>query len=88
MMLHDVAGPLCFAGDLVARAVELPKLEVNDIVVLEEAGGNTLSMATSHCSRRRPPVYGYTRDVGSGALEIEAISRGTTIEQALAVWTD
>ena len=28
LMLHDVAGPLCFAGDVVVPAVELPMLEV------------------------------------------------------------
>ena len=29
--------------------------------MLGEAGANTLSLATAHCSRRRPPVYGYVR---------------------------
>ena len=58
-MVHDIGGPLCFSGDIVVGGVALPRLAVGDIVVLEEAGGNTLGMATSHCSRRRPPVYGY-----------------------------
>ena len=60
-VLHDIAGPLCFAGDIVAPAVSLPvALQPGDIVVLEEAGGNTNSIFTSHCSRRRPPVWGYS----------------------------
>ena len=62
VVVHDIAGPLCFAGDVVAPAVSLPvTLRPGDIVVLEEAGGNTLSIFTSHCSRRRPPVWGYSR---------------------------
>jgi diaminopimelate decarboxylase len=59
---HDIAGPLCFAGDVVAKGVLLPSvLEVGDVVVVHEAGGNTLALSNSHCSRRRPPVFGYRR---------------------------
>ena len=61
-VLHDIAGPLCFSGDVVAPSVVLPQaLRPGDIVVLEEAGANTLGIFTSHCSRRRPPVWGYSR---------------------------
>lgn len=96
-LAHDVAGPLCFGGDVVCPAVELPgPLSAGDIVVLHEAGGNCLSMATSHCSRRRPPVYGY-RAVGTAdtdpsgvrdGLCFTQLSSGTTLDQVLAVWAD
>lgn len=86
---HDIAGPLCFAGDIVAPNVELPRLVPGDIVLLEEAGGNTLSIATSHCSRRRPPVYGYTRGQEDGrddGLAFEVLSAGLSYAQTLSVW--
>lgn len=96
-LAHDVAGPLCFGGDVVCPAVQLPgRLSAGDIVALHEAGGNCLSMATSHCSRRRPPVYGYraarTADADpSGVrdgLYFTQLSSGTTLDQVLAVWAD
>jgi diaminopimelate decarboxylase len=85
--LHDIAGPLCFAGDIVASAVTVPQIEPTDIVVLEEAGGNTHSLRTTHCSRRSPPVYGFeacTRE--ADGLKFIVLSSGATYEQALAQW--
>lgn len=71
--IHDIAGPLCFSGDIVAPGVTLPGIVVpGDIVVLAEAGGNTLSIATSHCSRRRPAVYGYSSDPLLGRVMLPA----------------
>jgi len=54
---HDIAGPLCFAGDVILNGVVLPELEVDDIVQLADVGGNSLSIRTTHCSRQAPPVY-------------------------------
>ena len=84
---------------MIAPAVELPRLVVGDIVVLHEAGGNTLSLGTSHCSRRRPPVYGYSRDTSGeqklpdawsvdDGLRFTCLSPGTRIEQVLEMWAD
>jgi len=50
---------LCFAGDVVVRDAKIPGLQVDDIVVLADTGGNSLSIRTSHCSRQSPAVYGY-----------------------------
>lgn len=59
VVTQDIAGPLCFAGDVMVPAVSLPRLEPGDVVALHEAGGNTLSLSTAHCSRRRPPRISY-----------------------------
>ena len=84
LALHDIAGPLCFAGDIVVSGVEAPQIEVGDIVVLEEAGGNTHSIRTTHCSRRSPPVYGYEGE-GEG-LKFTVLSKGSSYEEVLKVW--
>jgi hypothetical protein len=97
VVTQDIAGPLCFAGDVVVPAVRLPRLEPGDVVALHEAGGNTLSLSTAHCSRRRPPVYGYRASAtGPGAaadawgvrdgLAFTLLSAGTTFEQVLAAY--
>ncbi|GBG27686.1 Ornithine decarboxylase [Hondaea fermentalgiana] len=53
----DIAGPLCFAGDVVVRDAKIAPLEVGDIVALADVGGNALSIRTTHCSRQGPQVF-------------------------------
>lgn len=57
-----VAGPLCFAGDVIGREVALPPTEVGDWLVIHDVGAYTLSMWSRHCSRGIPPVIGISRD--------------------------
>jgi len=57
---QDVAGPCCFAGDLVARGRKLPELEPGDIVVLLDTGGYYFSSHWSYNSLARPAVHGFT----------------------------
>jgi diaminopimelate decarboxylase len=54
-----IAGPLCFAGDVVARDVHLPPIEPGDWIVIRDVGAYTLSMWSRHCSRGIPAVIGY-----------------------------
>jgi len=56
----SVGGPLCFQGDFLAKKIQLPKqLQANDFLVMKDAGANTLSLFSRHCSRLCPAVYGY-----------------------------
>jgi diaminopimelate decarboxylase len=54
-----IAGPLCFAGDIVACDVLLPPVEEGDWIVIRDVGAYTLSMWSRHCSRGIPAVIGY-----------------------------
>lgn len=60
--VHDVAGPCCFAGDLVARGRELPLLEQGDIVALLDTGAYYASNPFHYNSLPVPPVYGVELD--------------------------
>ncbi|CAM9233575.1 unnamed protein product [Hapterophycus canaliculatus] len=64
----DVAGPLCFQGDYVARGVSLPRANPGDLIVVHDTGANTLALFSRHCSRRSPSVYGYMRDANGDIL--------------------
>ena len=57
--VQDVAGPACFAGDLVARGRELPLLAAGDLVVLPDTGAYYFSTHFSYNSLPTPPVHGF-----------------------------
>lgn len=57
-----IAGPLCFAGDILARDVLLPEISPGDWIVIRDVGAYTLSMWSRHCSRGMPLVLGLRGD--------------------------
>jgi diaminopimelate decarboxylase len=57
---YMVAGPLCFAGDVIARDLELPVVEEGDFVLIHDAGAYTLSMWSRYNSRQMPKVIAYS----------------------------
>ena len=94
VMPHDIAGPLCFAGDVVAHAA-LPAMDPGDIIMLLDAGGNTLSLHTTHCSRQMPLVIGYRTDQANGrqdsvesslSFDFEILKAPQTIQDTLRLW--
>jgi diaminopimelate decarboxylase len=56
-----LSGPLCFAGDIVARDVPLGRVAAGDTVVIHDVGAYTLAMWSRHCSRGIPKVLGHRR---------------------------
>ena len=66
----SIAGPLCFAGDIVARDVLLPPVEPGDWIVIRDVGAYTLSMWSRHCSRGIPAVIGYDPLLPSSSLRL------------------
>lgn len=56
---YRVAGPLCFAGDIIARDIELPVAGEGDYILIHDAGAYTLSMWSRYNSRQMPKVIGY-----------------------------
>lgn len=59
-VVQHVAGPCCFAGDLVARGRALPLLGAGDHVALLDTGAYYFSNHFAYNSLPRPAVYGYT----------------------------
>jgi diaminopimelate decarboxylase len=85
--LTNIAGPLCFQGDMLAKDLQAPALMVDDVVVMREAGANTLSMFSRHCSRFAPKVLGYRMaDDDSSVSELEVLKEAESIESLCAFW--
>jgi diaminopimelate decarboxylase len=58
---HTIAGPLCFAGDILAEDIPLPRVEEGDWIVIHGIGGYTpWACGSRHCNRGLPLVLGYS----------------------------
>lgn len=58
--VQDVAGPACFAGDLLATARSLPLLRPDDIVAVPDTGAYYFAHHYAYNSLPRPAVHGFT----------------------------
>jgi len=56
---YNLAGPLCFSGDILAKNVDLPAVEEGDYIIIHDAGGYTFSMWSRYNSRQTPRILGY-----------------------------
>lgn len=54
---YDVAGPACFAGDLIARERPLPAVAAGDIVVMPDTGAYYFTLHYSYNALARPAIY-------------------------------
>ncbi|SOE15857.1 diaminopimelate decarboxylase [Streptomyces sp. 2323.1] len=59
---QDIAGPCCFAGDLLARNRTLPLLDAGDIVVVPDTGAYYFSTPFHYNSLPEPAVHGARLD--------------------------
>ncbi|MFH8259167.1 diaminopimelate decarboxylase [Streptomyces roseolus] len=78
---QDVAGPLCFAGDVVARERLLPELSEGDVVVLHDTGAYYFSAPWAYNSLPRPGVHGFLhRD---GGVELVPVRTPQTLGEVV-----
>ena len=56
---YIIAGPLCFASDIIAKDISLPVVEEGDLLIIHDVGAYTLSMWSRYNSRRIPKILGY-----------------------------
>ena len=79
---YDIAGPLCFSGDYVARDVWLPRIEPGDYIVIHDSGGYCYGMFSRYNNRYAPPIYGY-----NDSQEIQLLKNGETKQNIVDFWS-
>jgi diaminopimelate decarboxylase len=82
-VVQDVAGPCCFAGDLVARGRELPRLAAGDHVALLDTGAYYFSTHFAYNSLPRPAVHAFTAHA-DGAVDFAPVRVAQTEAELVA----
>lgn len=80
----DIAGPLCFSGDIIARDRLLPAAARGDWVVVREAGAYTLSAYCRHTSQLVPAVWGYDEDAPA---KLKLLKKAETPADVVSFWS-
>ncbi|MFI5976625.1 diaminopimelate decarboxylase [Streptomyces sp. NPDC051452] len=82
-VVQDVAGPACFAGDLLAEGRAAPLLEQGDYAAALDTGAYYFAHHYAYNSLARPGVYGFAPD-GSGGMAFATVREPQTIAEVVA----
>jgi diaminopimelate decarboxylase len=83
-ILQDVAGPLCFAGDMIGTERMLPLIEPGDFVVLHDTGAYYFSNPFYYNVLAAPAVYG-AEVFDTGSINFSTWRQQQTVDSLLAV---
>jgi diaminopimelate decarboxylase len=82
---QDVAGPACFAGDLLAANRPLPLLEQDDWAAALDTGAYYFAHHYAYNSLARPAIYGFSADPDGGTgVRFAVIRPAQTVEEIVA----
>ncbi|MEI7661413.1 MAG: diaminopimelate decarboxylase [Bacteroidota bacterium] len=77
---YNLAGPLCFSGDIIAKNVILPVVEEGDYLVIHDTGGYTFSMWSRYNSRQTPRIIGFNEN------RFEILKERETLDELHNFW--
>lgn len=80
--VHDIAGPACFSGDLVARERMLPRLDSGDAILVPDTGAYCFTSHYSYNMLARVPVVGYRLSPES-KMSYSLLRPGQSIDELL-----
>ncbi|MBT2377645.1 diaminopimelate decarboxylase [Streptomyces sp. ISL-111] len=83
-LAQDIAGPCCFAGDVVAHGRKLPELAEGDFVVLYDTGAYYFSTPWAYNSLPRPAVYGFRSTAPEGEVKFATVREAQTMDAIAA----
>ena len=80
---HDIAGPCCIAGDIIAHQRPMPVVQQGDHLMIHDVGGYYHASHSKYNLRQSPPVYGYSQ-AEDGKLVFELLQSGETVDETCA----
>ncbi|WP_392966671.1 diaminopimelate decarboxylase [Streptomyces sp. LN245] len=84
-VVQDIAGPACFAGDLLAEGRPLPLLEQGDHVAALDTGAYYFAHHYAYNSLARPGVYGFAPAGGdAGGVRFAVVREPQTLDEIVA----
>ena len=81
---YFIAGPLCFAGDVIGHDIELPRVDEGDVIIIHDVGAYTLSMWSRYNSRQVPQVLGYSKDI----YGFEILKKREVLHDTIGFWME
>ncbi|CQR63662.1 diaminopimelate decarboxylase [Streptomyces leeuwenhoekii] len=82
-VVQDVAGPACFAGDLLATGRALPLLRQGDYAAALDTGAYYFAHHYAYNSLARPGVYGFAPD-GEGGVAFAVVRDPQPVQEIVA----
>ncbi|MFF0064078.1 diaminopimelate decarboxylase [Streptomyces sp. NPDC005279] len=82
-VVQDIAGPACFAGDLLAEARPLPLLEQGDVIAALDTGAYYFSNHYGYNSLPRPGVHGFVT-AADGPVRFTTVRGPQSLEEIVA----
>nr|WP_240634450.1 MULTISPECIES: diaminopimelate decarboxylase [Streptomyces] len=85
-VIQDVAGPACFAGDLLAEGRALPLLEQGDYAAALDTGAYYFAHHYAYNSLARPAIYGFAPAPEGGQHEVRfaVVREQQTLDEIVA----
>ncbi|WP_245766141.1 diaminopimelate decarboxylase [Streptomyces griseoaurantiacus] len=83
-VVQDVAGPACFAGDLLAEGRPLPELAPGDVVAAPDTGAYSFAHHYAYNSLPRVGVYGYVAEDGADGVRFATVREPQTVREIVA----
>ncbi|MET7438093.1 diaminopimelate decarboxylase [Streptomyces sp. NPDC005496] len=81
-VVQDIAGPACFAGDLLAEGRSLPLLEAGDHAAVLDTGAYCFAHHYAYNSLARPGVHGFAPD--GGGVRFAVVREPQTLPEIVA----
>lgn len=79
---YDVAGPLCFSGDIIGTQREFSAVpEVGDVLVIRDAGAYTFGTCSRHNTPLLPAIYAFGTDGN-----LTCIKKKETLDSVVKFW--
>jgi diaminopimelate decarboxylase len=83
-VVQDVAGPACFAGDLLAEGRALPLLDQGDYAAALDTGAYYFAHHYAYNSLARPGIYGFVPDPQTGGVRFATVRDPQTLASIVA----